>query len=107
MNVGSVLDRAALVECVRQGRERGLTFAFANGAFDLLHVLIRERPNVISKAALMKALWPDTFVEENNLATLITDLRTALGDHARDAKLIRTAHGVANHAFQTVLLPVE
>jgi D-glycero-beta-D-manno-heptose 1-phosphate adenylyltransferase len=36
--VGSVLERAALVECVRQGRERGLTFAFANGAFDLLHV---------------------------------------------------------------------
>ena len=38
MKVGSVLERAALVECVRQGREHGLTFAFANGAFDLMHV---------------------------------------------------------------------
>jgi DNA-binding winged helix-turn-helix (wHTH) protein len=67
-------------------------------AFDLLQILLTARPNVVSKAVLMKALWPTTFVEENNLATLITDLRTALGDHARSAKLIRTAHGVG-YAF--------
>jgi rfaE bifunctional protein nucleotidyltransferase chain/domain len=36
--VGEVLTRDALLERVRRGRERGLTFAFANGAFDLLHV---------------------------------------------------------------------
>jgi rfaE bifunctional protein nucleotidyltransferase chain/domain len=36
--VGEVLTREALAEQVRRGRERGLTFALANGAFDLLHV---------------------------------------------------------------------
>jgi D-glycero-beta-D-manno-heptose 1-phosphate adenylyltransferase len=36
--VGEVMTRERLVDEVRQGRERGLTFAFANGAFDLLHV---------------------------------------------------------------------
>jgi len=36
--VGEVVTRDELVEQVRRGRERGLTFAFANGAFDLLHV---------------------------------------------------------------------
>jgi D-glycero-beta-D-manno-heptose 1-phosphate adenylyltransferase len=36
--VGELLTRDQLVECVRRGRERGLTFALANGAFDLLHV---------------------------------------------------------------------
>jgi rfaE bifunctional protein nucleotidyltransferase chain/domain len=36
--VGDVLSREALVERVRQDRERGLTHAFANGCFDLLHV---------------------------------------------------------------------
>jgi len=36
--VGEIVTREELVERVRRGRERGLTFAFANGAFDLLHV---------------------------------------------------------------------
>jgi D-glycero-beta-D-manno-heptose 1-phosphate adenylyltransferase len=36
--VGEILDRGTLAEHVRLGRARGLRFAFANGAFDLLHV---------------------------------------------------------------------
>jgi rfaE bifunctional protein nucleotidyltransferase chain/domain len=36
--VGEVLTRERLADEVRQGRGRGLRFAFANGAFDLLHV---------------------------------------------------------------------
>jgi D-glycero-beta-D-manno-heptose 1-phosphate adenylyltransferase len=36
--VGEILTREALVERVRGDRSRGLTIAFANGAFDLLHV---------------------------------------------------------------------
>lgn len=36
--MGQILERGELVERVRQGRRGGLTFAFANGAFDLLHV---------------------------------------------------------------------
>ncbi len=36
--MGEVLGRADLVERVRRNREQGLTHAFANGAFDLLHV---------------------------------------------------------------------
>ena len=36
--MGEILDRAALAERVQQDRARGLTIAFANGAFDLLHV---------------------------------------------------------------------
>ena len=36
--MGEVLDRAGLVARVQQNRTQGLTHAFANGAFDLLHV---------------------------------------------------------------------
>jgi rfaE bifunctional protein nucleotidyltransferase chain/domain len=36
--VGEVVDRATLAERVREDRARGLTIAFANGGFDLLHV---------------------------------------------------------------------
>jgi D-glycero-beta-D-manno-heptose 1-phosphate adenylyltransferase len=36
--MGEVLARAELADRVRRDRERGLRCAFANGAFDLLHV---------------------------------------------------------------------
>ena len=36
--MADILDRRALAERVRQDRARGLTIAFANGAFDVLHV---------------------------------------------------------------------
>lgn len=36
--MGEILSRHALLERVTQDRARGLTHAFANGAFDLLHV---------------------------------------------------------------------
>jgi rfaE bifunctional protein nucleotidyltransferase chain/domain len=36
--MGEILDRNALAARVRQDRARGLTIAFANGGFDLLHV---------------------------------------------------------------------
>ena len=36
--MGEIVDRKTLAERVRQDRARGLRIAFANGAFDLLHV---------------------------------------------------------------------
>ena len=36
--MAEILDRVTLVERVKQDRARGLTHAFANGGFDLLHV---------------------------------------------------------------------
>ena len=36
--MGDVVSREEVIERVRRNRERGLTHAFANGAFDLLHV---------------------------------------------------------------------
>lgn len=36
--MAEILDRDALIERVKQDRGRGLTHAFANGGFDLLHV---------------------------------------------------------------------
>jgi len=36
--MGEILSRAELIDRVKQDRERGLTIAFANGGFDLLHV---------------------------------------------------------------------
>jgi DNA-binding winged helix-turn-helix (wHTH) protein len=61
-------------------------------AFDLLKVLIDHRPRVLSRHELHEHLWPDTFVADSNLASLIAELREALGDSARRPVFIRTAH---------------
>jgi DNA-binding winged helix-turn-helix (wHTH) protein/TolB-like protein/Flp pilus assembly protein TadD len=48
-------------------------------AFDLLVVLVERGGAVVTKDALMSALWPDTTVDENNLTFQISTLRKALG----------------------------
>ncbi len=48
--------------------------------FDTLVVLIENRGRTIEKDELMKALWPDSFVEESSLAQNIFQLRKALGE---------------------------
>lgn len=67
-------------------------------AFDLLALLLEERPKLLSKAVLQERLWPDTFVAEANLSNLIAELRAALAERARAPIYIRTAHGVG-YAF--------
>ena len=61
--------------------------------FQLLSILVRESPRAVSKADLQDQLWPGTFVTEGSLATLVTELRSTLGDDARDPKFIRTLYG--------------
>jgi len=62
-------------------------------AFDLLTVLILDRPKVLSKKVLLERLWPDTFVTEANLSNILSEVREALGDNARSPSFVRTAHG--------------
>ena len=49
-------------------------------AFDTLLVLVENRDRLVGKEELMKTLWPDSFVEEANLAQNVAVLRKALGD---------------------------
>jgi hypothetical protein len=67
-------------------------------AFDLLCLLLEHRPKVLEKADLHAQMWPDTHVVDGSLNVLITEIRRALGDDARDPKFIRTVHGVG-YAF--------
>jgi len=62
-------------------------------AFELLRLLLRRRPAAVSKAEIQDHLWPDTFVSEANLPTLITEIRDALSDDARQPKFVRTVFG--------------
>jgi DNA-binding winged helix-turn-helix (wHTH) protein len=63
-------------------------------AYDLLCLLLTHRPRVLSKAELMQALWPDTFVVEANLPVIVGELRNAFGDKSAATSPIKTHHGV-------------
>src|ERR1700751_510655 len=49
-------------------------------AFDTLVLLVRNSGHLLEKDELIRALWPDSFVEEGNLTNNISLLRKALGD---------------------------
>jgi len=57
-------------------------------AFELLSILIEERPRAVSKQELHDRLWPETYVVDANLPVLIREIRAAIGDDARS--IIRT-----------------
>lgn len=58
----------------------GTRIPLAPKAFDTLAVLLRTHGQLQEKGQLLKAIWPDTFVEEGNLALNISTLRKALDD---------------------------
>ena len=68
-------------------------------AFDLLALFIDNAGRLLTKQRIMDALWPDTFVEEANLANLIALLRKALGDTTRKPAYIET---VPKHGYRFV-----
>src|SRR5688572_13004228 len=57
-------------------------------AFDTLLALVQHHGHVLTTEELMQQVWPDSFVEGNNLAQNISTLRKVLG--AGGAKYIET-----------------
>src|SRR5262249_17591157 len=62
-------------------------------AFEILLALIENRGQVLEKNELMQRVWPDTVVEENNLARNISALRKALDEHPNEHQYIMTVPG--------------
>ncbi len=62
-------------------------------AFQLLEILLENRPRALSKKELHERLWPESFVSEANLASLVAEIRRAIGEKGRSARTIRTVHG--------------
>jgi pimeloyl-ACP methyl ester carboxylesterase/DNA-binding winged helix-turn-helix (wHTH) protein len=58
--------------------------------FDTLLVLLENSSHVLTKKELMEQVWPDSFVEENNLAQNISILRKALGEGKQGEHYIQT-----------------
>ena len=74
--------------------------------FDVLHYLVTHADRLVTKDALLDAVWPETAVSEGVVRMAIGALRQALGDTARAPRYIATVQGrgyrfvapVAEHA---------
>jgi DNA-binding winged helix-turn-helix (wHTH) protein len=84
-----VLDRGTR-QLLRDGQQRRL----GPKAFELLELLLDHRPNVVTRERIRDRLWPDTFVSESTLATVMAEVRAALDESPRNPAFLRTVHGV-------------
>jgi DNA-binding winged helix-turn-helix (wHTH) protein/tetratricopeptide (TPR) repeat protein len=74
--------------------QAGNTIALTPRQFDTLLYLVEHCDRVITKEELMKAIWSDAFVEENNLNQSVSAIRRALGERRGDNRYIITVPGV-------------
>jgi DNA-binding winged helix-turn-helix (wHTH) protein len=62
-------------------------------AYDTLAYLLEHAGAVVEKDELLRAIWPNTTVEENNLTQNISLLRRALGEGRGEHRYIATVPG--------------
>jgi DNA-binding winged helix-turn-helix (wHTH) protein len=55
-------------------------------AFETLVVLVENKGRLVAKEELMKAVWPDSFVEESNLTLNIHTLRKLFNEGSTEAQ---------------------
>lgn len=96
-----------LDESTRQLISNGSELHLSPKAFELLTLLVANRPRVVSKSELQERLWPETFVEETNIAGLVAEIRKALGDPAGTPLFVRTVHRVGYRFVGTVSIDAE
>jgi TolB-like protein/DNA-binding winged helix-turn-helix (wHTH) protein/Flp pilus assembly protein TadD len=58
--------------------------------YEVLQLLVQNSGHMLGKEELLKAVWPDSFVEEGNLTRNISTLRAALGETSNDHQYIET-----------------
>ncbi len=70
----------------------------------VLLYLIDNRDRLVTKEELLKSVWQDTFVTDNALTRTVAQIRKALGDDARQARIIETVPRLG-YRFIAVAVP--
>ena len=81
---------------------RGEPVRLTPKVFDTLLHLVQHQGEVVAKDDLMRAVWPDTAVEENNLNQNISTLRRVLGENRGENRYIATVPGKGYHFIPAV-----
>lgn len=102
--------RLKFADCVldlraRQLERQGNSVPLEPKVYELLEVLIKRRPAVVTNNELDELLWPQVYVARTSLTRLVSELRSALGDTPQGSQIIRTVYkkGYAFCAEVTVL----
>jgi DNA-binding winged helix-turn-helix (wHTH) protein len=69
--------------------------------FELLKLLVENRPRAVPKAELLDRIWPGVFVSDASLAKVVSKIREAIG-HSEDGPILRTVHGYG-YAFAAAI----
>jgi DNA-binding winged helix-turn-helix (wHTH) protein/TolB-like protein/Flp pilus assembly protein TadD len=75
-------------------------------AYELLLALVKKSGHILEKDDLLKEVWPDSFVEEANLAVNISSLRKTLGDKPEGGQYIETIQR-RGYRFNAKVLELE
>ena len=75
-------------------------------SFELLKYVIEHAGELITKEALLTAVWPNVLVGEGSLAVDICSLRRALEDDSKDPRYIATVHGLG-YRFIAPITPAQ
>jgi Tol biopolymer transport system component/DNA-binding winged helix-turn-helix (wHTH) protein len=73
-----------------QARRAGVPVPLEPKALEVLLFLVRSGGRLVTKAELLQAVWPGTFVSESALTRLVAQLRKGLGDDVHEARYIET-----------------
>lgn len=89
--------RVGFGECVLDSETRQLSVSgkavhLSPKGFQFLELLLTNRPKALSKSEIHERLWPGTFVSDGTLASLLFEVRSAIGDSARESRFVRTVH---------------
>src|SRR5713226_10272505 len=68
----------------------GLQVPLRLKAFETLRMLVENAGHLVTKEALLRQVWPDAVVEENNINANVSILRKALGEDANGQSYIET-----------------
>ena len=68
----------------------GVPISITPKAFETLLTLVESTGRILEKDDLLKKVWPDTVVEENNLAQNVSTLRKVLGQGPEGSACIET-----------------
>ena len=83
-------DGFVLEVAERRLRHRGAEVCLAPKVFETLCLLVENAGHLVTKNELLRQLWPDAVVEENNLNKNVSVLRKALGRSSANREYIET-----------------
>jgi DNA-binding winged helix-turn-helix (wHTH) protein len=75
----------------RQLLHRGVNQHLSRQGFELLRLLIENRPRALSKREIHERLWPDASFSEAALSSVVAEVRRALNETALREGFIKTA----------------